>query len=230
MKKKILINSLLSLCIIGLLYACYVSIWSEISFDEEKGNREQAVIASLLKIKDAEDLYKKSNKGDYSGTIDSLVNWVKNGRAIEKIIKEGELTDDQLEAGLTEEEAVKQGIIKRDTIWVSPMSLLNITNADSLKLVPVGKEGGEFQLRKKQTYNIKQEQFELLLEVRASMDDYLFGLDEKKIRSLKSSLKKRGKNRGDLMEELPDHTEGTWYGLRIGDLDDPNNKLSGNWE
>jgi hypothetical protein len=62
------------------------------------------------------------------------------------------------------------------------------------------------------------------------MDDYLFGLDEKKIRSLKSSLKKRGKNRGDLMEELPDHTEGTWYGLRIGDLDDPNNKLSGNWE
>lgn len=230
MKKKILINCLLALCVVGLTYACYASIWSEIEFDEEKQAREEAVIASLLKIKAAEDLYKKSNKGDYSGTIDSLVAWVKNGRAIEKIIKEGELTDDQLEAGITEEEGVAKGLIKRDTIWVSPMEVLGITNADSLKLIPVGKDGGAFQLRKKETYNIKQEQFELLLEVRASMDDYLYGLDQKKIKNLKSSLKKRGKNRGDLMEDLPDHTEGTWYGLRIGDLDDPNNKLSGNWQ
>lgn len=230
MKKKIIFNSILTLCIIGLTYACYTSIWSEIEFDKEKEMREKAVIASLLNIKDAEELYKRSNKGDYCGTIDSLVDWVANGRAIEKIIKEGELTDEQLESGLTEEEAVQKGIIKRDTVWVAPMDVLNITNADSLKIVPVGREGGVFQLRKKQTYNLKQEQFELLLEVRASMDDYLDGLDAKKIKTLKAELKKRHKNRGDLMEELPDHTEGTWYGLRIGDLDDANNKLAGNWD
>ena len=230
MKKKILINSLLSVCIIALVYACYTSIWSEIAFDEEKAKREQVVIASLMNIKSAEELYKKSNKGDYCGTIDSLVDWVKNGRAIDKIIKEGELTDDQLESGLTEEEAVQKGIIKRDTIWVSPQEYLGISNPDSLKIVPIGKEGGVFQLRKKETYNIKQEQFDLLLEVRASMDDYLDGLDEKKIRTLKASLKKRGKNRGELMEDFPDHSEGTWYGLRIGDLEDTNNKLAGNWD
>jgi hypothetical protein len=70
----------------------------------------------------------------------------------------------------------------------------------------------------------------MLLEVRASLDDYLYGLDEKKIKNLKGDLKDRGRNRGDLFEDNADHIKGTWYGLRIGDLEDTNNKLAGNWE
>lgn len=230
MKKKIIINVALCLCAIGLAFACYKSIYSEISFDEDRAVREKAVIATLLKIKDAEEKFKMSHQGQYCGTIDSLIDWVKNERAIDKIVKEGELTDEQLESGMTEQEAVQQGIIKRDTIWVSAAEILGITNPDSLKLVPIGREGAVIQLRKKEAFNLKSNEFDMLLEVRASLDDYLYGLDEKKIKNLKGDLKDRGRNRGDLFEDNADHTKGTWYGLRIGDLEDTNNKLAGNWE
>lgn len=228
--KKIIVNILLGVCALGLAYACFVSIQSDIVFDEEKASREQKVIARLLKIREAEEKYKFAHRGDYCGTIDSLVWWVKNERAIDKIIKEGELTDDQLEAGMTEAEAVQKGLIKRDTIWVSAAEILGIDNPDSLKYVPVGREGAVFQLRKKETFNLRSNEFDLLLEVRANIEDYMYGVPEKRIRSLKSGLKKLGKNRADLFEDNADQTKGEWYGLRVGDLEDPNNKLTGNWE
>ncbi len=229
MKKKIIINLVLSLCVVGLIFACYRSVWSEIEFDEDKAAREAVVIAHLMKIKDAEEKFRLSHKGQYCGTIDSLIDWVKNERAIDKIIKEGELTDDQLEAGMTEVEAVKKGLIKRDTIWIAAYELLGISNPDSLKFVPVGKQGGLIELRKKEAFNLKSNEFDMLLEVRASLDDYLDGLDVKQIKALKSELKDRSKNRAPLFEDNADHTKGNWYGLRIGDLEDTNNKLAGNW-
>jgi hypothetical protein len=32
------------------------------------------------------------------------------------------------------------------------------------------------------------------------------------------------------MLDNEDQTEGEWYGLRMGDLEDTNNKMAGNWE
>mgnify|MGYP000776042425 FL=1 len=55
-------------------------------------------------------------------------------------------------------------------------------------------------------------------------------MDAKKIKNLKIDLKKAGKNRADLFEDNADDTEGNWYGLKIGDLNDPSNKNAGNWE
>ena len=49
-------------------------------------------------------------------------------------------------------------------------------------------------------------------------------------KNLKSDLKKRHKNRAELMLDNEDQTEGEWYGLRMGDLEDTNNKMAGNWE
>ena len=112
---KIIVNSILALLTVGLAWACFWSIYSDISFDEERALREKAVKARLLQIKDAEELYKKTY-GEYVGTLDSLIDFVKNGKAVAKIIKEGELSDDQLEAGMTEREAARQGLIRRDTI------------------------------------------------------------------------------------------------------------------
>ena len=56
------------------------------------------------------------------------------------------------------------------------------------------------------------------------------GMSEKKIKNVKSDLKTRHRNRAELMLDNEDQTEGEWYGLRIGDLEDPNNKMAGNWE
>ncbi len=228
MKKKV-INSLLAVCALGLVGACFMSIYEDISFDEQKSEREKAVIARLLQIRDAEEEYRKSHGGEFCGTIDSLVDFVKNGRAIVKI-DEDVWTDDLAMGYATKADAIAAGVFHSDTVWQSAAEKLGITNADSLKLVPVGKTGAEFQLRKTEAYNLKSNEFDKVCEVRASLDDYLDGLNAKKVRQLKQDLKKRGRNRADLFEDNTDDTEGNWYGLRIGDLKDPQNKMAGNWE
>ena len=256
--KKIIVNGLLCICTVGLIVACFFSIYNDIAFDDEKASREKQVIARLIQIRDAEDEYKKTF-GDYCGTIDSLIDFVKNGKTIDNIIKEGELTDDQLEAGMTEREAVAKGIIRRDTVWITAAEKLGIKNPDSLKYVPVGRKAdgkytvvrsssevydkdgklgyvydtiynGVIELRKKEQYNFKSQENDILVEFRARMDDYMDGLSEKKIKNLKSDLKKRNRNRAELMLDNEDNTEGEWYGLRMGDLEDANNKMAGNWE
>lgn len=248
--KKIILNSILLLCTLGLGYACYSSIYSDIAFDEEKAVREKAVIARLMQIRDAEEQYKMTY-GYYCGTIDSIIDFVKNGKTVDKIIKDGELTDDQLESGMTEKEAVRLGLIKRDTIWMTAAEKLGITNPDSMKYVPVGRKAdgsftvvtstfdpsqkdsiyqGVIQLRKKAQFNVKSNEFEMLVEFRARLEDYMDGMSEKKVKNLKSNLKKLHKNRAELMLDNEDDTEGEWYGLRIGDLSDASNKMAGNWE
>lgn len=222
-------NILLGICVLGLIYACIWSIYSDIRFDEVKAERELTVRARLWEIRSAEEQFKMVN-GYYCGSIDSLVDFVKNEKAVDRIIKEGELTDDQLEAGLTEREAVRQGIIKRDTVWVSAAEKLGIHNADSLKYVPVGKPGALIELKKKETFNTRSSEFEILVEFRARLDDYMDGVDAKRLKNLKADLKKKGKNKAELSEEFGDDEKGTWYGLRVGDLNDPNNKMAGNWE
>ena len=248
--KKIAINSILLVCTLGLIYACWSSIYSDIAFDEEKAAREKAVIARLMEIRDAEELYKMTF-GEYCGTIDSLIDFVKNQEAVDKILKEGELTDDQLEAGMTEKEAVAKGLIRRDTIKIKASEKLGIANPDSMKYVPVGRVAdgnffvvqstfdpavkdtiyqGVIELRKKAQFNLKSNEFDMLVEFRARMDDYMDGVSEKRIKNLKNDLKSLHKNRAELMLDNEDDYEGEWYGLRMGDLSDPNNKMAGNWE
>ncbi len=228
MKKKV-INSLLAVCALGLVGACFMSIYEDISFDDQKSEREQAVIARLLQIRDAEEEFRKSHGGDFCGTIDSLVDFVKNGRAVVKI-DEDVWTDDLAMGYATKADAIAAGVFKSDTVWQSAAEKLGISNPDSLKLIPVGKEGAVFQLRKTEAYNLKSNEFDKVCEVRANLDDYLDGINAKKVKQLKQDLKKRGRNRADLFEDNADDTEGDWYGLRIGDLKDPQNKMAGNWE
>ena len=248
--KKSVINGLLVVCTLGLVVACFMSIYSDIAFDEEKEAREKIVIARLMDIRNAEEQYKMTF-GEYCGTIDSLIDFVKYGKTVDKIIKEGELTDDQLESGMTEREAVAKGIIKRDTVWITAAEKLGISNPDSMKYVPIGRKAdgsfdvklskfdpsardtvyqGIIELRKKAQFNMKSNEFDMLVEFRARLEDYMDGMSEKKIKNMKADLKKRHKNRAELMLDNEDQTEGEWYGLRIGDLEDTNNKMAGNWD
>ncbi len=238
MNKKSIFNWVLLVIVLALVYVCFLSIYSDIEFDAAKKEREEAVISRLMKIRDAEEKFRASHANQYCGDIDSLVSWVRDSMAVEKVIKEGELTDDQLEAGLTESEAVAQGIIRRDTVWVKASEMLGITNADSLKICPVGREGGQIAVRKSLNYNSKSQEWDQVCEIRANLDDYLDGLDSKKIKNLKSELEKRNKTRDMWIgTKQPDGTTAwiedeneQWYGLRMGDLDDSNNKMAGNWE
>ena len=226
--KKVL-NIILVICVLGLAYACFWSIYSDIKFDNIKAERETLVKARLWEIRGAEEQFKMV-KGRYCGDIDSLIDFVKYEQAVDRIIKEGELSDDQLEAGMTEAQAVREGLIRRDTVWVATAEKLGITCPDSLKLVPVGKEGAVIQLRKNEVFNLKSNEFEATVEFRASLDDYMYNVDDKRVKNLKADLKKLSKNKADLYEDNADDEEGEWYGLRVGDLKDANNKMAGNWE
>ena len=227
--KRPIVNAILLILTLGLAWACYQSIHSDIAFDEVKAQREQLVKNRLWEIRSAEEQFKMVN-GHFCGTIDSLIDWVKNEKAIDHVVKEGELSDDQLEAGMTESQAVRQGLIKRDTVWVSAAERLGIANPDSMRYVPVGREGALIQLRKKDAFNLRANEWENLVEFRASLDDYMYGVDDKRVKNLKADLKKLSKNKADLFEDNADDEKGEWYGLRVGDLQDAGTKMAGNWE
>lgn len=74
---KKLLNVILLSCIALLLYICYDSIMSPIRFDEERKQRETAVMARLTDIRKAQEEYYKGNEGKYTDNFDSLICYIK---------------------------------------------------------------------------------------------------------------------------------------------------------
>ena len=81
-----------------------------------------------------------------------------------------------------------------------------------------------------------------LVEFRASIDDYLDGLEQKRVDNYRHDMKERGMEVASLWnglseEEfdsvknlLPTRNLDNWIGLRMGDVTDPSNKMAGNWK
>ena len=130
MKKGI--NVILGICAVGLLFVCWRSIRDTEDFDATVAARENVVKARLMEIRSAEEAYKAQHDGVYCSDWSVLINFVKNGK-LPVIMKQGVLTEDQMEKGLTESKAAAivnsgdQAAIaanglqnfRRDTIWVS---------------------------------------------------------------------------------------------------------------
>ncbi len=103
---KKLVNIVLVLCVAGLAYICVGSIMGSINFGKERALREKEIIARLIDIRTAQIAFRDQNKGQYTDSFDELIDFVKNGK-MPFIMKVGELTDKQLEYGLTESKAAK---------------------------------------------------------------------------------------------------------------------------
>lgn len=226
---KKVFNALLALCVVGLLFICWRSIQDDIDFKAEVTVRENAVKARLLQIKAAEEEYKLQNGGIYCDSLWKLVEFVRTGR-IPKIVKEGELSDDQMEKGLTESKAAAivnsgdaaaiaanglQGF-RRDTTWVVLSDSLfgEGFNADSLRYIPYA-EGDSFALMT--TINVTRSGT-LQYAMECGAPDASF-------------LKNMGRNGDRLIvnrKQLADDM-GSYAGLKIGDLYNWNNN-AGNWE
>lgn len=97
--------SLLSVAVVVMAYFCVMSVVTPISFENTRAEREVAVIQNLMHLRTAEVEYNRE-KGHFTADLDSLVLFLKNTPKKE-VLKEGSLTDKQLEAGLTEHKAVK---------------------------------------------------------------------------------------------------------------------------
>lgn len=227
---KTVINAILALCAIALVYICYGSIMGPINFDKEKAIRDKAIIARLIDIRSAQQEYRLTHEGAYTASFDTLIHFVKTAK-LPFIMKIGSLTDEQLNNGMTEKKAMaiiekakktgnwkdveKEGLtnFRRDTMWVAVMDTIFAKgfNPDSLAFVPYG-NGAKFEMAVRKDTTKSGAPLNLF-QAQVSYDVYLKDLDKQQLINLKDTQEKLGK----------------YCGLRVGDIEQPNNN-AGNWE
>ncbi len=207
---KVTLKILLTAAVLVLIYMCYRSIMTPEEFDLERETREKAIKARLIDIRKAQIEYKNIHKV-HAANFDELSKFLKEEK-LPFLIKEGVLTDEQLEQGMTEQEAVKKGLIRRDTMWVIAADTLfgKGYDVDSLRKVP----GTDVQfamdtatLTSGSGYTVK------VFQCAVSYDEYLGDLNKQLLFNLKDKAEKMGK----------------YAGLRVGSLEEINNN-AGNWE
>ena len=207
---KVTLKILLAVAVVLLAYMCYRSIMGPIEFKDERDRRENLIKARLIDIRKAQIEYKNIHKV-HAANFDELSKFLKDEK-LPFLIKEGVLTDEQLEKGMTEKEAVKKGLIRRDTVWVTAVDTLfgKGYNVHDLRNVP----GANVQftmdtatLTSGSGYTVKVFQCGVLY------DDYLGDLNKQEVYNLKDKASKMGK----------------YAGLRVGSVEEINNN-AGNWE
>ena len=100
-----LVIGILSLAAVIMVYFCVTSVTTPIKFENKRVEREAVVIKHLVDLRTAEVEF-HHQKGVFTANHDSLLLFLKNAPKKE-VLKEGSLTDKQLEAGMTEHKAVK---------------------------------------------------------------------------------------------------------------------------
>lgn len=204
------IQIVLTIAVVILGYLLYESIMQPIRFNREKEKRYEKTIERLKAIRTAQVAFKVEN-GRYTQSFDSLINFIKNGN-FRVVKKYGMLSDSLLQAGMTEKEALKKGIIRRDTVLVPILDSLFGKNypIDSIRYVPFT-NGVEFKMGTSmiETGKVKVNVFEASVENNVLLN----GLDRQLIINLNDERKK--------MTGFP--------GLRVGSLQEANNN-AGNWE
>ena len=229
MNKK-LINVFLGLCVVGLLFITWRSIRDTEDFGAEVTARENVVKSRLMEIRSAEEAY-KAQFGEYCADWSVLINFVKTGR-LPVVMKQGVLSDKQMDSGLTEFKAaeivnsgdqaaiIANGLqdFRRDTVWVSLIdSLYNYEGfvADSLRFIPFA-EGDTFEIfacpNTTRSGSIIQ-----VMECNAPDSCFLKGMGKQGDRLIY--------NRAEEAD-----AKGAYPGLKIGDAGNNWNNNAGNWE
>ena len=230
---KTIIRILLGCAIAFLCFICVNSVTTPIKFEKVRAEREPAVIKNLVALRTAENEFRMQN-GRFTANLDSLILFVKTGTKKE-VVKEGALTDKQLEEGLTELKAVRMiqkaqktgnwkevkeaGLegFKRDTISAPLLSSLykgayDEKTIEEIVYVPYS-NGKKYEVLVNDNYSTAQGIRVPLVEVRAAFDIWMADQDAQELVNL-----------NDKEEQL-----GHFAGLRFGNIDEPNNN-AGNWE
>jgi len=195
-----------------LAYFLYISVERPLEFEKAQDERYDATIERLKDIRKAELAYKDVH-GKFTGNWDSLITFVKTGK-LPIVRKIGMVTDSMIEAGWTEKQALKEGKIIRDTIYVSVLDTLFGKNykIDQLKMIPITDTVAEFHLGATiitTGSGIKVPVF----EAKAHNNVVLINLDRQQVINLNESKR----------------TNGKYPGLKVGSLEETNNN-AGNWE
>jgi hypothetical protein len=226
---KAIVKILLAVSIVLLSYFCIMSIVTPIQFDEEKARREVVIIEKLVDIRKAQVEY-RDQKGVYTDKFEDLIKFLKNAKK-KTVLKEGSLSDKQLEAGLTEIKAVKivnsgnmQEIIanglqnfRRDTAYVSMLQAIfpekyTAETIDQIAVVPFT-ENQKFELKVNNDYTNNNGIKIPLFEASVLYKVYLKDLNHQEVL-----------NKIDVQTKLAKYP-----GLMVGSTNEPNNN-AGNWE
>ena len=180
----------------------------------------------------------RSQTGSYTASFDTLVNFVKEGK-IATIVRSGDLTEAQLESGMTEIKAMEiirtgnEAKIKeaglwdseknapqlvRDSLFSPAVEVLfpNRTNfaADSLRYVPFAPSGTTFKMGVDSLITASVYPIQVF-EAKAAYTDYLSDLDKKLL--------------AQKIQEVLDRPGDRFPGMQVGSLEVANNN-AGNWE
>ncbi|MCH7658329.1 MAG: hypothetical protein IIB05_08440 [Bacteroidetes bacterium] len=204
------IRILLGLAIIILGYLLVESIMEPIRFNKEKKKRELATIQNLKDIRTAQVAY-KAKYGTYTSSFDTLITFVKlDSFPVVKAI--GSISDSLWEKGVTEKEAIKMGIIIRDTSYVSVLDSIFTYDypIDSLRFIPYSSEKFFLGATKIETASkVKVNVF----EAHVLNDVLLHGLNKQLIINYSAEKEKIT----------------GFKGLKVGSLEEATNN-AGNWE
>ncbi len=209
---KTLIKILAIVAVAVLAYLTVMSIYTPVRFDKIQQERELAIQKKLKAVADYQAAF-ESMYGHYA-TADELVAFLSNGR-LYYVNAQGEYTDEMRDKGMTEAQAARAGLLKRDTVWVSakdsllkdvdPATVLDVPGFASKKiLVEVGSIEQEIG---QDTVHVS------VFQASVPFTDYLSDQDQVR---LKTKIK-------DAEARINGYA-----GLRIGSLKEVKN--TGNWE
>ena len=226
---KTTIKVLLGVAIAALTYFCIMSIVTPIQYGIEKDKRDKEVIQRLIDLREAQIEY-KSQKGAYTTGIDTLITFLKNNKK-KVVVKEGVLTDKQLEAGLTEakasaivrrgnkKEILENGLtgFRRDTTYQNLIAALygerfTKETIDEIQYIPYS-DKVVFEVELNNNYLSSNDIWIPLCEIRAPYKSYLMDINRQETL-----------NAIDLQKKL-----NKYPGLKVGSVEEPNN-FAGNWE
>ncbi|MBN2212767.1 MAG: hypothetical protein JW723_00855 [Bacteroidales bacterium] len=206
---KTVIQIILFLAILVLGYFVWESIQAPIRFNKEVDIREEATIDKLIDIRTMQVAF-KDVKGKYTGSFDTLINFIKYDSfpIVRKDYQEGWDPDEYTEA-----EGIRRGLIK---VSVTKKSVLDSLFGkdypiDRIRYIPFTDQkqfklgAGQVETGSKVTVKV--------FEVSALYDTLLAGLDEQLITNYIYEREKITK----------------FAGLRVGSLEEATNN-AGNWE
>lgn len=209
---KTALNIVFTIIIIVLAWFLVESIMKPIRFNKEKDAREAAIKERLIDIRTAQEAY-KSVKGSYTGSFDTLITFLKTD-SLPLVFRRGSLTDEMIAAGITSErEAVKKGLISRDTSYIPVRDSIFDRGypIDQLRYIP-GTENTEFQMAAGKVMTTSLVLVNVF-EAYALNDVFLSDLDRQLVINYNDQRTK--------ITGFP--------GMKVGDIRVPNNN-AGNWE
>jgi type II secretory pathway pseudopilin PulG len=199
---KTVYQILLLVVIVILSYFIYESIMSPIRFNKEKDKRYNKTIERLKDIRTAQLAYRSENN-KFTGSFDTLINFVKTGEF--RVVRQIGSMDDSA--------ALAKGLVYRDTITLSVLDSIFRKGypVDSLRYVPYT-GGAQFEMGAGDILTGSGLTVKVF-EAKVHNDILLKGLERQLVVNLNDLRKK--------LERYP--------GLQVGSLEVATNH-AGNWE